>query len=136
MELPGIEPPSKMFLTCDNAGINTRNAEWREMTRGYAEGVDGINGTPDRSASQLRRDVPSNQRLQRPRLAQSVPSPGKDGQAGVRWIGRWVGPRNELWVDHMVEPLGLRRLTWVTSCRSTAWASIRASGAPMHMCAP
>lgn len=125
-----------MFLTCDNAGINTRNAKWREMTCGYAEGVDGINGTPDRSASQLRRGVPIESATSKAAAGAVCALPGKDGQAGVRWIGRWVGPRNELWVDQVVEPLGLRRLTWVTSCRSTAWASIRASGAPMHMCAP
>lgn len=27
------------------------------------------------------------------------------GQAGVRWIGRWVGPRRELWLDQIVSPV-------------------------------
>src|SRR5947209_11609569 len=47
------------------------------------------------------------------------------GQAGVRWTGRWVGPRRELWVDHVVGPFGLILTTWVTSSRSTDCASMR-----------
>jgi len=41
VELPGIEPGSKIDLSWDNSGID--DAKRREMTCGYAEGVDGIN---------------------------------------------------------------------------------------------
>jgi hypothetical protein len=41
VELPGIEPGSKIDLSCVNAGIN--DAKVRETTRRYSEDVDGIN---------------------------------------------------------------------------------------------
>jgi hypothetical protein len=44
VELPGIEPGPKIRLNSGNADLPTRNdAKRREMTCGYAEGVDGIN---------------------------------------------------------------------------------------------
>ena len=44
MELPGIEPAPKMTLTCGMLKSTTRtDAKVREMTCGYAKGVDGIN---------------------------------------------------------------------------------------------
>jgi hypothetical protein len=44
VELPGIEPAAKGFVTCGNAELTTRNdAKRREMTCRYAERVDAIN---------------------------------------------------------------------------------------------
>ena len=50
--------------------------------------------------------------------------------------GRCVGPRRELFVDQVVAPAGEIELTRLTSSRRTAWASMRANGAPRHMWAP
>jgi hypothetical protein len=46
--------------------------------------------------------------------------------------GRCVGPRSELFVDHVVGPVVSMRDTRSISSRSTACASMRASGAPRH----
>ena len=52
VELPGIEPATKITLTCGNLGLTTRNdAKVREKTWESAEGVDGINKWSDRLAT-------------------------------------------------------------------------------------
>ena len=44
VELPGIEPATKVALTCGNTVPATRNyAKLREMTWGDAKGVDDVN---------------------------------------------------------------------------------------------
>jgi hypothetical protein len=51
-------------------------------------------------------------------------------------MGKCVGPRSELLVDQVVGPTAVIRVTRSTSSRSTACASMRARGAPTHICAP
>ena len=46
VELPGIEPGTKIVLTCRDAEIDYANdAKIREKTCVYAKGVDGVNTT-------------------------------------------------------------------------------------------
>src|SRR6478609_4618274 len=56
VELPGIEPATEIALSCGNAEFDdAKQRKQREMTCGYAKGVDGINTVPA-AATISRRD--------------------------------------------------------------------------------
>jgi hypothetical protein len=63
VELPGIEPATEMALTCGNVGNDY--AKQREMTWGYAKGVDGVNTFDRWRSSFVSEPLPASHRAAR-----------------------------------------------------------------------
>ena len=64
VELPGIEPATKIALSCGNAGTERKTRKYvkrRKTTCGYAKGVDGINMTGRRLRQSGRARAPSSE---------------------------------------------------------------------------
>ena len=88
MELPGIEPVTKIGLTCSMPKLTTRKyAKRREMTWEYAKGVDGINTA---------------------RPSRSLPAIAFSGRHGVNAGDRLTAPGSELATGRLLFPFGNR----------------------------